>query len=234
MSVDLERFGAIPLFQGLKPADLQAVLDASRPRRVAEEAYFFYQGDSAGHLYVLTEGTIKLGQVTPDGQQVILHMIGPWEIFGLIAFVENGIYPASAEATAACLALSWDRDSLVQLTERCPRLALNAMQLMAGRVHDFQDRIRELSTERVERRLARVMLRLVRQVGKKVEGGVLVDLAISRQELAEMSGTTLYTVSRILAQWERQGIIDAGRERVVIRFPHGLVRIAEDLAKSDG
>jgi CRP-like cAMP-binding protein len=96
-------------------------------------------------------------------------------------------------------------------------------------VRDFQDRVRELSTERVERRIARALIRLVRQAGKKVQEGVLIDLPLSRQDLAEMSGTTLFTVSRTLSQWESKGLIQSGRERVVVRNPHGLVSIAEDL-----
>ncbi|MER3457798.1 MAG: hypothetical protein C4309_03385 [Chloroflexota bacterium] len=118
---------------------------------------------------------------------------------------------------------------MVRLMERTPRLAFNALRLLAGRVQELQDRVRELATERVERRVARTLLRLARQAGRKVENGVLIDLPLSRQDLAEMTGTTLFTVSRVLSRWEQQGLVEAGRERVLIRFPHGLVRIAEDL-----
>jgi CRP-like cAMP-binding protein len=115
------------------------------------------------------------------------------------------------------------------LMERHPRISINAVRILANRVREFQDRVRELSTERVERRIARALLRLVRQAGKKVPEGVLIDLPLSRQDLAQMTGTTLFTVSRTLSQWESRGIIQSGRERVIICFPHGLVSIAEDL-----
>jgi CRP-like cAMP-binding protein len=111
----------------------------------------------------------------------------------------------------------------------CPRLALNGMKVIAGRFAELQDRYRELATERVERRVARALLRLVRQVGRQIEGGVLIDMPLSRQDLAEMTGTTLYTVSRILSKWEERGLVDGGRERVVLRKSHELVIIAEDL-----
>ena len=87
-----------------------------------------------------------------------------------------------------------------------------------------------LATERVERRVARALLRLVGQAGTKTEGGVLIDFPLSRQDLAELTGTTLHTVSRILSSWEHKGIIESGRRRIVICQPHGLVTIAEDLA----
>jgi CRP-like cAMP-binding protein len=228
--MDISRLRAQSLFKALPDEALRAVLEASRPRTVAEGEYFFFQEDPAEHVYMLDRGQVKLKQVTADGQEVILNVAGPGEIFGLIGFIENSHYPVSAEAATECLALSWDRPALTRLARDYPQIALNAMSQMAARVSDFQGQIRTLATERVERRLARVLLRLARQVGRKVEDGVLIDLSVSRQDLAEMSGTTLYTVSRILSQWERQGIIKAGRERVTIRWPHGLVAIAEDLA----
>jgi CRP/FNR family transcriptional regulator, nitrogen oxide reductase regulator len=103
------------------------------------------------------------------------------------------------------------------------------LQTLADRVSEFQDRIRELTTERVERRIARALLRLAQQTGRKVEDGVLVDLLITRQDIAEMTGTTIFTVSRTMSQWETQGIIKSGREKIIIRRPHQLVVIAEDL-----
>jgi CRP-like cAMP-binding protein len=92
----------------------------------------------------------------------------------------------------------------------------------------MQERYRELATEKVERRIARALLRLTGQMGNKTADGN-IELAFTRQDLAEMSGTTLYTVSRVLSEWEKHDLVEAGRERVLIRNPHGLVKIAEEL-----
>lgn len=229
ISEDIQHLVELPLFRGLTPANIRAVMDAGRIRKVAAGSFFFQQEDPAAHAYLLARGQVKLGQITPDGQQVILNVIGPWTVFGLVAITPNARYPASAQAATDAQAFSWDRAALERLIALYPQMAVNAMGIMAVRVNEFQGQIRTLATERVERRLARVLLRLAREVGRKVEEGVLIDLNVSRQDLAEMSGTTLYTVSRTLSQWERQGLIDAGRERVIIRYPHGLVLIAEDL-----
>jgi CRP-like cAMP-binding protein len=105
------------------------------------------------------------------------------------------------------------------------------MGLMSDYLQEIQDRYRELATERTEQRVARALLRLTAQLGRKVEEGVLVDMALSRQSLAEMTGTTLYTVSRLLSDWERRGLIQTGRERVVIIKPHDLVQIIENPIK---
>jgi CRP-like cAMP-binding protein len=102
------------------------------------------------------------------------------------------------------------------------------MKLMTSYIQEMQERYRELATEKVERRIARVLLRLTSQMGVKTKDGS-IELTFTRQDLAEMSGTTLYTVSRVLSEWERQGLVEAGRERVLIRKPHGVVQIAEEL-----
>lgn len=229
-TTNIDHLTQIRLFDGLSDDDLAAVARAAWNRSVNAGSFFFYQGDPARHMYVLTAGRVRLSQVTPEGHQVIMRFIGPGEGFAIIAALSHMKYPVSAEAVERSEALYWDGATIAHLIEEhCPHLGVNAMNLLASRVREFQDRIRELSTERVERRIARTLLRLARQAGRKVEGGVLLDLPLSRQDLAEMAGTTIYTVSRTLSSWEQNGLIETGRERVLIRSPHDLVVIAEDL-----
>jgi CRP-like cAMP-binding protein len=94
---------------------------------------------------------------------------------------------------------------------------------------ELSDRLRELATERVARRVAHALLRLVRKAGRRTDRGVEIDMPLTREDIARLSGTTLFTVSRLMADWEEAGIVESGRERVTIRSPHGLVAIAEDL-----
>jgi CRP-like cAMP-binding protein len=229
ISPPIEVLGQLPVFQDLNEAELADVGRRASLRRVEKDAFFFFQEDPADAMYVVQDGRVKLIQLSPEGQQIILNVIGPGQLLAVIAMVPGVTYPISAQAATNAAAWKWSHETLIDFMERHPRLALNAMRIMGQHLRDYQDRIRELTLERVERRLARALLRLATQVGRKIEEGVLIDLPISRQELAEISGTTLYTVSRILSEWERQELIDTGRERVLIRFPHGLVRIAEDL-----
>ncbi len=217
------------LFRGLALSVLDEVAQLARQRSSQNDAFFFHQGDPATTLYVLIQGRVRIVQVTPEGQQVILRIISPGEMFGGIAALGEASYPASAQALEASVALAWDGETVARLMEEYPRIALNALRLLAGRYQEMQDRYRELATERVERRVARALLRLLRQTGRKVENGVLIDFPLSREDLAELTGTTLYTVSRILSGWEKAGLIETGRQRVLIRIPHKLVVIAEDL-----
>lgn len=226
---DLSILGTTGIFTGLRPNELSLVSQAARTRRVESPGFFFMEQDPAGKMYILIEGRVRLHQVTPAGQQVIMRYISPVEAFGVIAMLSEITYPVSAQAVDDSTALYWDRASIENLMGQIPRIAINGLQTLADRVREFQDRIRELTTERVERRIARALLRLAQQTGRKVEQGVLVDLPITRQDIAEITGTTIYTVSRTMSQWESQGIIKSGREKIIIRRPHQLVVIAEDL-----
>lgn len=217
------------LFHGLDQAALHTIGALAFPRKASAGQTLFFQDDPADSLWILLQGRVRLVQLTPDGQQVVLRFVTPGELLGGIALFGEKRYPATAHVVEAATALGWDGRAMSDLLPRYPILALNAMQLLAGRVQELQDRNRELSTERVERRLARALLRLVQQAGRRVNGGVLIDLPLSRQDLGEMNGTTLYTVSRILSRWQERGLVEASRERVLICSPHDLVAIAEDL-----
>ncbi|HZD10856.1 MAG TPA: Crp/Fnr family transcriptional regulator [Candidatus Binatia bacterium] len=218
-----------PLFSGLDESALQIALAESYRRRVRRGEFYFLQDDPATTFYVLLEGRARLSQLTPEGHQITIRYVGPGDGMGIIVALSDMAYPLSAEAVQDCLALAWEAGAVRRLMEQYPSLALGGLQLVAERFRHLQARYLELATERVERRVARALLRLARQAGKRVENGILLDLPLSRQDLGEMTGTTLYTVSRILSGWEQDGIISTGRERIVICKPHGLVTIAEDL-----
>jgi CRP-like cAMP-binding protein len=220
------------LLQACTPDELAAIAAAGTLRAVEEDGFFFQQGDPAGHIYVLTAGRLRLTQVSVDGQQVVLRIIVPGQMFGAIGLTPGAAeYPCAAQAIEDSQALAWDNETFRAFCERNPKLSFSLMGLMTTYIQEMQSRFRELATERVEQRVARTLLRLAAQTGRKVENGVLVDMLLSHQELAEMAGTTLYTVSRLFSDWERRGLIETGREKVVIVAPHELVRIAEDLVK---
>lgn len=216
-----------PLFSNLKQEDVWQILDTAHPVQVSADAYFFRQAEPAQRLYILLDGQIKVTQLTPEGQQVVMRMINPLELFGCVAVLSGGEYPASAQATKDCQAICLYEQEIHRFMRTFPNLAINAFQIMVQRTHELQDRYRELATECVERRLAHALLRLMKQ-SSHTDGGVIVlDVPLARQDLAEMIGSTLYTVSRILSQWESQQLIIAGREKISLVAPEQLSMIAE-------
>jgi CRP-like cAMP-binding protein len=217
------------ILRGLSQSELDFIFENSRVANLEDDAFFFMEEEPAEKAFILLEGKVKLIQITTDGQQVILGYLVPGRVFGIIAVLKKVTYPVSAQAVGTCKALYWDHKILNRLMENSPRMALHALRIMAGQIREFQNTVRDLSTQRVEQRIARAILRLARQSGKKTEEGVLIDLPLSRQDLAEMTGTTLFTVSRVLKEWEKLGLVHSKRKRVVITYPHGVVTIAEDL-----
>jgi CRP/FNR family transcriptional regulator, nitrogen oxide reductase regulator len=127
-------------------------------------------------------------------------------------------------------ALEWPGSVMASLMKQYPKLAMNALRFVAARLHELQVQYRRLATEKVERRIARALLRLVDQAGRRTDAGVLIDLPLSRDDIAQMTGSTLYTVSRIISRFEADGIVEAGRQRIVVRNPHALIAVADDLA----
>ena len=219
----------VPLFQGLDAAVQARVRSLARTKAIGAGDHFFDEGEAADAFFVLTRGRVKLTQLTPEGHQVVLRIIGAGDAFGGAGAFGDETYPVSAEAVEPAVALVWTSGTMRQLMETEPRVALNAVQFVANRLHDLQRRHRQLMTERVERRVARALLHLVEKAGRRVDAGVEIDFPVSRQDTAEMTGTTLYTVSRLLSSWEERGIVRSGRRRIILTTPHALVTLAEDL-----
>jgi CRP/FNR family transcriptional regulator, nitrogen oxide reductase regulator len=221
----------VAVFDAASAEDVSAIAGLGLQRAVEEGGFFFMQGEPAEYLYILLNGRAKLCQISLDGQQVNLRTLNPNQLFGAVGAVDvNATYSACAQALEDSSAIAIRSDRFHALLEQRPHLSFGLMKLMTGYIQEMQERYREMATEKVEQRIARVLLRLAAQTGKRVEQGVLIELLFSRQDLAEMAGTTLFSVSRILSAWERQGLIVTGRERVTLTNPHAVMRLAEGLA----
>ncbi len=232
MDISPKELRQVVVFENATDDDLNLILQNSITRSIEESSYFFFQGDAAEYLYVLTSGQVKLMQSNPSGQQVNLRTIYPWQMFGALGAVRaEATYPASAQALENSTALAVSSKFLHSMLETRPYLSFDLMKLMTSYIQEMQARYRELATERVEQRVANALIRLAGQSGIKSEKEAGIELSFSRQDVAEMTGSTLYTISRLLSEWERQGIIKTGREKIKILVPHDLVRIAEGLEK---
>ena len=156
-----------------------------------------------------------------------MRYVSAGELFGVAQAMNLTHYPATAVAAVDSIALAWPSSSWHRLIVKFPSLASSALQTVGSRLQDTQARVMEISNEQVEQRVAHALLRLAKQAGRKVDAGVEIDFPISRQDVAEMTGTTLHTVSRILSAWEQQGLVEGGRQRIVLRDAHRLHGLAE-------
>ena len=231
MQLNPSELRRVSVFREASDADLELFVSNSIMRTIEEGEFFFLQGDPANYFYILISGKARLLQSNPAGQQVNLRTINEWQMFGAVGAVrEEALYPATSQALEHSTALAIESSFLHEALKTRPYLNFGLMQLMTGYIQEMQERYREMATERVERRIALTVLRLAAQIGERVAGDeTMVELPLSRQDVAEASGTTIFTVSRVLADWERRGLVETGRERVLIRSPHRLVQISEGL-----
>ena len=230
---DVARRGALlattRLFGGLPPDVLAAVAARCRPRRLRRGATVFLEGDPAEAVHVLAAGRVKLVQETEDGRVVILRLLQPGDFFNVAGGRGEARYPATGVALDDVVILHLPAADFEALVAGHATMALAVVRELAARLRVAEERIRELQTERADRRIARTLLRLVGDgAGVKRDGGS--EVALSRQDLADLCGTTLSTASRVLASWHRQGLLIAGRERIVIRRLDELVAIAQGRA----
>jgi CRP/FNR family transcriptional regulator, nitrogen oxide reductase regulator len=216
-----------PIFQNIEEADLRAVLQAAKTRRIPKKETVFAQGQRASEFFVLLHGHLKVVQATADGQQIIVRIVQPGEIYGVAMALGRTDYPGTAVAIEESITLVWPSSAWPRLVARAPALAVNALQTVGQRLQEAHARIREFSTEEVERRVAHLLLRIVKASGQAPAETADVEFPITRQDVAEMTGTTLFTVSRILSSWEQDGIVTGGRGRISVKEPVRLRAIAE-------
>ncbi len=209
------------LFAGIPRADCAIIVAAAHSTKFPRRQTIFFAGDAIKDIMLLTEGSVKITQLGENGSAVILRLEGPGEIVGSLGSAQHGRH----KALLPCRALVWNAPTFEALSQRFPLLQRNTMRIMAKRLQVLEGRFREISTERVAPRLARELVRLLPQVGRRVDGALEINL--SREELAQMTATTLFTVSRLLSSWEKQGILTLRREVVVVRSPLGLLGISE-------
>lgn len=225
--IDRSLITKLPLFADLHAGELDELLQEARSVRYPKGAHVFEQGGEAVSFFVLLHGHVRADKSTPGGEKIVVRYVSPGEVFGVATAIGLAHYPATATAVVDSVALAWPSRAWPRLVASHPRLAMNALQTVGSRLQEAHTRVIEMSTEEVERRVAHALLRLAKQAGRKVEEGVEIDFPISRQDVAEMTGTTLHTVSRILSAWDQQGLTASGRQRIVLRQPHKLLGLAE-------
>ncbi len=216
------------LFHDLSPAALEEVMAAARLRRLAKQTRIFDQGDPAERAYALIDGSVRISQAGSDGAEVVIRFIGPGEMFGAVALFTNRQYPADATTLSNSLEISWSETDLLALLRRHPQIALNVIRIIGKRLKEAQERIRELATLRAEQRIAHAVLRLAQQAGRSTVDGTAIEFPLRRKDVADISGTTLHTASRILSAWEKAGLLVSNNQRLTIRKPSGIQLIADD------
>ena len=180
-------------------------------------------------MHLLNAGRVKLYQSTGSGRQALLRIVSPGSVFGLRTVLSISNHSASAEAQEESRAVVWNRSTMTRLIESNRQISLNVLWIAVRHLEELQETYVHLTTQPVERRVAWALALLERKIGQRTNNGLVVLESVSARDLSDLAGTTIYTISRILSDWERQGALTKHRKQIVLRQPRMLAELAKSL-----
>lgn len=213
---DEEVLRRIPLFRRLSPADRARIGECARLRTIARGIEVFREGDPGDAFMVIIEGRVKVFKSTASGKQIILEIFGAGDPLGAVAVYEGAPFPASALALEDTTVLRVEARDFFRLLEQHPALVRGLLSGLTIRIAELTRRLTELAGGRVETRFARLFLKLSEQIGRAEQGGTFVPMPLHRQELADLTGTTIETCIRIMSRWEKENVVHTGKDGFVI------------------
>jgi CRP-like cAMP-binding protein len=219
-----------PFFASLSDGERGQVQKRLVQRRYDKDEFLFFEGDPAEWLVFVARGRIKMIKHSESGRETILATFGPGQIVGEVGVLVGDFYPATAQALEPSSTLNLHRAEYVQMVRTHPDLAWALIIELGHRLQRGHETIRSLAVEKVERRVARVLLRMASASGERLEGGaVRITVGLSRQDIADMAGTVLETAIRTMSKFQKEGLIETKEGRIILLQPHRLVAIAEEL-----
>jgi CRP/FNR family transcriptional regulator len=218
---------AIPLFAALPAKEIDALAGVAREDHYRARDYVFMEGDPARWFCLVKSGRLRIVRHSRTGKDVVLELLGPGEVFGGVAVIEQRPYPAAAQATEASIVMKIPADAVVALAERYPSLIRELALMIGRRLRSAHDSVKSLAVDPVEARLAATLLRLGERDATKSTQGLTLPFHLTRQSLADMAGTTVETTIRIVSRWIKSGVLVDRDGRLVLRDVKALRSLAE-------
>jgi CRP-like cAMP-binding protein len=219
--------GRLPFFSGLSKKEIRDINGLFIERGYTPDQNIYFEGSSANRLYAVADGNVKLMRHTLSGKDVLLDILKPGEFFGSLSHQDEDTYSETAQAHTPVCTLSIEGDDFRRLVSEHPSVALTVLDIMARRLRGAQEMVRLLSVASVEQRLAHVLLKLGEKLGEPDQVGLLIQMPLGRSDLAELTGTTAETASRVMSQFQKEGMIQTGRQWVAITDKPRLIAFTE-------
>ena len=214
-----------PLFRSLSREDRGRLAAVAAVKSFEKGDRVFSEGDPSDYLFTIVAGRVKVVKLIPGGREVILEIFGAGDPLGAVVAYEGRPYPATAIATERALCLLVGRVAFFDLMAQHPSFARGYLVGLAQRIMELTRRIPEVAGGRVETRLAHLFLKLADRMGRKGPAGSFIPMALSRQELADLTGTTIETSIRIMSRWGKDGIVQTEKDGFVVQDREYLERL---------
>lgn len=221
------RLGRLPHFRDLVRPGREALARAGTLRDYRRDDQVLTEGQSSDSLFLVLRGRLKMSRATPVGRNVILALFGPGEVFGAVAALSTHVADASVTAIEDCQCLELSAETVLELFSAHPELVRSLLPLLTRQLVECKNCLVELTGYRVEIRFAHLFLRLGERLGRPQPQGILLPLDLSRQELADMTGTTIETCIRLMSRWRTEGIVETSSQGFLIRDTQALAMLAE-------
>jgi CRP-like cAMP-binding protein len=210
------------LLTGLEEPAIRAILAAAQIRRISAKQNIVTGGQEATHLFLVQSGQVQYYHLTKDGESVLLALMVRGDVVGLTALLNTpSAYMATAEATSDCELLAWDRSVIRQLVSGHPVLGENGLRIALANLRIYVERHVGLVTKTAEERLAETLLRLSDKAGEVHADGI--EIRVTNDQFGALADVSAFTASRVLSNWEREGILSKGRGRVLLHAPEALM-----------
>jgi CRP/FNR family transcriptional regulator len=216
-----------PVFAGVPARELAALAAVAREETHRARDYIFTEGDEADWFCFVRSGRVKILRASRGGKEVVLELLGPGEPFGGVAVIERRPYPASAQAIETSVVLKIPREPIVALTERYPGVIREMALTIGRRLRAAHESVRALAADPVEARLASALLRLAERDGERGPRGITLPYHLTRQSLADMTGTTVETTIRIVSRWQKDRLVRDEGGRLLLTDLEALRAVAE-------
>lgn len=224
----LEKLGMVPFFQNLDEEELRLINKKFTAKHFSEGEIIYRQGDRATMLRVVVAGNVKIVSHTMDGADVLLDMLKPGEFFGKPTVKGRDVYNDTSQTqTNACI-LSIRLADFRKIMNDYPSVAMSVLDITTDRLTNSRQRIQQLTTLPVKKRIAHILVTLANKFGEQDKRGLLIQLPLSRKDLADMAGTSTETASRIMSQFQNDNLITSGRQWVAINDKPELLRISAE------
>jgi len=212
------------LFAGVSRSDCREIVSLSGECKFSRGQTVFKEGDAVRNVFLLTSGDAKITRFGDNGAKVILRLVGHGELVDIMGFSEQSNHCYTAEALSNSTAFVWDTKVFETITNRFRVVRRNLLNIVSQRLQELEERYREVSLEKVATRLSRQLVRLFTEAGRRTNG--TNEISLSRDELAQLTGTTLYTVSRLISEWNERGVVRARRQTVSVQDMEALRQLA--------